>query len=162
MNPAGPTSPPRVRRNYTVAGLVALSLLVADLVTKRWASMTFTAQPVDVIGSFLQFRYVENTGAAFSMFQNAGPLFGIAAIAAIAVVLWFLRKAPGMWEVVGLGFVLAGAAGNLVDRIARGPGILDGAVIDWVNLWIIPTFNLADASITVAVVLLLIGSWVTD
>lgn len=162
MNPAGPISPPRVMRNYTVAGIVALVMVTADLLTKRWASTTYTAEPVDVLGSFLQFRYVENTGAAFSMFQNAGPFFGIAAIVAIGVVLWFLRKAPRMWEVVGLGLVIAGAAGNLVDRIARGPGILDGPVIDWINLWKIPTFNLADASITVAVVLLFIGSWVTD
>lgn len=149
-------------QGYMVAVVTAVVVVVADALTKRWASLTFTAEPVDILGSFLQFRYVENSGAAFSMFQGAGPVFGVAAVAAIALILWFLRHPRSRWETFGLGLVMGGAAGNLVDRIARGPGLLDGAVIDWINLWFIPTFNLADASITVAVVVLLIGSWTTD
>ncbi len=149
-------------RRYTVAGLVAVAIVAADLLTKRWASHNFTSEPVDIIGSFLQFRFVENTGAAFSMFQGRGSFFGVAAIVAVGAVLWFLRSARSNWEVVGFGFVMGGAAGNLLDRIFRGPGIFDGPVIDWINLWFIPTFNLADASITVAVVLLILGAWLSD
>lgn len=149
-------------RRYTTAGLIALAVVTGDLLTKRWASRNFTEEPVDVLGSFLQVRFVENTGAAFSMFQGRGSLFGVAAVMAIIVVLWFLRSARSGWEVVGLGLVMGGAAGNLIDRIARGPGIFDGPVIDWVNLWIIPTFNVADAAVTAAVVVLLIGSWLGD
>lgn len=149
-------------RRYTIAGLIAAAIVAADLLTKRWASGRFTAEPVDVLGSFLQFRFVENTGAAFSMFQGRGSFFGIAAVVAIVVVLWFLRSAGSGWEVAGLAFVIGGAAGNLIDRIARGPGLFDGPVIDWINLWRIPTFNIADASITVAVVLLFIGAWRSD
>jgi signal peptidase II len=148
-----------MRRRYATAGAIALAIVVADLLTKRWASVTFDATPVDVIGSFLRLSFVENSGAAFSTFRGNGSVFGIAAIIAIFVVLWFLRGARSSLEVVALGLVIAGAAGNLIDRIARGPGLFDGPVIDWINLWIIPTFNLADASITVAVVLLLLGAW---
>lgn len=151
-----------MRSRYLTAALIAAAVVVADLLTKRWASSTYTSEPVDILGSFLQFRFVENTGAAFSMFQGAGPFFGVAAVGAIGVVLWFLRTARNGWEVAAFGLIMGGAAGNLVDRIARGPGLLDGSVIDWVNLWLIPTFNIADASITVAVVLLLIGSWQSD
>jgi signal peptidase II len=57
--------------------------------------------------------------------------------------------------------IIGGALGNLVDRIFRGPGFLDGKVIDWIDLWWIPTFNVADMSITVAVGLLLIHAWQT-
>jgi signal peptidase II len=64
-------------------------------------------------------------------------------------------------ETVALGFVLGGAVGNLVDRFARGDGIIDGPVIDWIELWFIPTFNIADASVTIAVALLLIHAWRT-
>lgn len=149
-------------RRYTTAGLIAGAVVVADLLTKRWAASTLTSEPVDVLGSFLQVRFVENTGAAFSMFQGRGSFFGVAAVVAIGAVLWFLRSAESGWEVAGLGFVMGGAAGNLLDRIFRGPGLFDGPVIDWINLWIIPTFNVADASITVAVVLLLLGSWLKD
>ncbi len=148
-----------MKRRYATAGAIALAAVVADLLTKRWASVTFDSSPVDVIGSFLRFSFVENTGAAFSTFRGNGSVFGIAAIVAIGVVLWFLRGARSSLEVVALGLVMAGAAGNLIDRIARGPGIFDGPVIDWINLWVIPTFNLADASITVAVALLLLGAW---
>lgn len=149
-------------RRYTTAGLIAGAVVVADLLTKRWAASTLTSEPVDVLGSFLQVRFVENTGAAFSMFQGRGSFFGVAAVVAIGAVLWFLRSAESGWEVAGLGFVMGGAAGNLLDRIFRGPGLFDGPVIDWINLWIIPTFNVADASVTVAVVLLLLGSWLKD
>ncbi|MFP3913346.1 MAG: signal peptidase II [Actinomycetota bacterium] len=157
------SSPPRrATRNYGPALATGAAVVVLDLLTKRWASSSLTSRPTDVLGSFLQVRFVENTGAAFSMFQGAGTFFGIAAVVAIGVVLWFLRSARNGWEVVGLGLVMGGAAGNLIDRVARGEGLLDGAVIDWVNLWFIPTFNIADASITVAVVTLLVGSWLND
>lgn len=150
------------RRKYGWGIAIGVAVVVVDLLTKRWASSRFSFEPVDVLGDFLQFRFVENTGAAFSMFQGAGSFFAVAAIVAIGVVLWFLRGARNPWEVVGLGLVMGGAAGNLVDRIARGEGLFDGPVIDWVNLWFIPTFNVADASITCAVVVLLVGSWLSD
>lgn len=159
--PAGSAAPGagRSRGRYPLALGVAATVVAADLLTKRWAAGTLTAEPVDVLGDFLQVRFVENTGAAFSMFQGAGSFFGVAALVAIGVVLWFLQSARSGWEVGAFGLIMAGAAGNLIDRIARGPGWFDGPVIDWINLWVIPTFNLADASITVAVILLLVGSW---
>lgn len=162
MTEAGERRRLSVRNGYTTAVAIAAAVLVVDALTKRWASATFTAEPTSVIGDFLQFRFVENTGAAFSMFQGAGSFFGVAAIAAICLILWLLRRPHGTLEVVGIGLVMGGAAGNLVDRLARGPGLFDGPVIDWIDLWFIPTFNVADASITVAVVVLLIGSWVND
>jgi signal peptidase II len=55
--------------------------------------------------------------------------------------------------------IIGGALGNLIDRIARGEGFLDGKVIDWVQLPNFPTFNVADSSVSVAVAVLLIGSW---
>jgi signal peptidase II len=63
---------------------------------------------------------------------------------------------------VAFGLIIGGALGNLIDRIARGPGILDGKVIDWIDLRPIPTFNVADSAITVAVAILIIGSWKKD
>lgn len=149
------------RRRFAVALAAAATVVIADQLTKQWAAATYTAAPVDILGTFLQFRFVENTGAAFSMFQGAGSFFGVAAIVAIGFVLWLLRSARNRWEVAAFGLIIGGAAGNLIDRFTRGEGLLDGPVVDWINLWFIPTFNLADASISVAVVLLLIGSWRT-
>ena len=88
-------------------------------------------------------------------------LWGVLAILVSGFVLGSLRVARPTLEVVALGLVLGGANGNLMDRVFRGDGFLDGKVIDWVNMWIIPTFNVADASVTVAVALLVIHAWRT-
>lgn len=148
-------------RRYSLAVGIGAAVVAADLLTKRYASLTFADSPVEVIPGFLSFTYVENPGAAFSLFQNAGPVMGVLAILVTGFVLGSLRNPrPGL-EVVALGLVLGGANGNLMDRIFRGDGFLDGKVIDWVNLWIIPTFNVADASVTIAVALLVIHAWRT-
>lgn len=150
-----------MNRRWGVALAAAAGVLTADLLTKRWASATFTSEPVEVLGSFLRFRFVENTGAAFSMLQGAGTFLSLAAMAAIVLLVWMAGNARTGWEVTAYGLIMGGAAGNLVDRLARGEGWFDGPVIDWIDLWFIPTFNVADASITVAVALLIIGAWMS-
>jgi len=148
-------------RRYSLAIGIAVAIVALDLVTKRYASLNFFDTPVEVIPGFLSFTYAENPGAAFSLFQNAGPVMGVLAILVSGFVLGSLRtERPGL-EVVALGLVLGGANGNLMDRVFRGEGFLDGKVIDWVNLWLIPTFNIADASVTIAVGLLVIHAWRT-
>ena len=149
-----------INRYLTAIGL-ALAVVVADLVTKRYASVHFVDSPVEVIPGFLTFTYTENPGAAFSLFQDAGPLIGVAAIVVAAVVLWSMRVRRPAIEVIALGLVLGGALGNLTDRVFRGEGLMDGKVIDWIDLWWIPNFNVADASVTIAVGLLLIHAWRT-
>ncbi len=112
-----------------------------------------------VIPGILTFRFTENPGAAFSMFQNAGPFLGMAAVVAVGFIGASLAKPRPIYEVVAFGMIIGGALGNLIDRLARGEGFLDGHVIDWVQLPNFPTFNVADSSISVAVAVLLIGSW---
>jgi signal peptidase II len=107
----------------------------------------------------LTLRLVENPGAAFGFFQNAGPFLGLAAVVAVGLVASALTRPRPPHEVVAFGLIMGGALGNLVDRIVRGAGFLDGKVIDWVELRPIPTFNLADSAITVAVAILILGSW---
>jgi signal peptidase II len=148
-----------MRRRYRVALGAAAGVITADLLTKRWAAATLTPEGVDVLGSFLRFRFAENTGAAFSLLQGAGTFLSVAAMVAIVVLAALVGSARSPWEVVAFGLIMGGAAGNLVDRLARGDGWFDGPVIDWIDLWFIPTFNVADASITVAVAMLVIGSW---
>ena len=148
-------------RRYALALTIATAVVVVDLVTKRFASLNFVESSVEVIPGFLTFTYHENPGAAFSLFQNGGPIIGVAAILVTIGVLVALRTVRPTIEVVALGLVIGGAVGNLIDRIFRGDGFLDGKVIDWVDLWWIPTFNVADASVTLAVGLLLIHAWQT-
>ena len=146
-------------RRYSLALGISSAIVVADLLTKRYASIHFVDSPVEVIPDFLIFTYTENPGAAFSLFPNGGQIVGVAAILVTAFVVYALRAERPRMEVVALGLVIGGAVGNLVDRLFRGDGFLDGPVIDWVILWWIPTFNVADASVTIAVGLLLIHAW---
>lgn len=150
-----------MNRQYALPVGIALVAVAADQATKRMAEALFADGDVWVIRDFFGFTFVENPGAAFSLFGDAGPLFGVAAILVTAGILWILRQPKPTMERVALGMVMGGALGNLVDRIVRGDGILDGKVIDWVNLWWIPTFNVADATLTAAVVLLVIQTWLT-
>ena len=148
-------------RRYTFALTIATTVVVADVLTKRYASLNFVDAPVEVIPGFLSFTYHENPGAAFSLFQDGGSIVGVAAIVVTGVVLFALRTERPTLELVALGLVIGGAVGNLIDRIFRGDGFLDGKVIDWIDMWWIPTFNIADAAVTVAVGLLLIHTWRT-
>ena len=148
-------------RRYLIALAVGAVVVAADLLTKRYAAVEFAGDPVEVIPGFFGFTYLENFGSAFGLFQDGGAVIGIAAILVTVVVLAAIAKERTTFETVILGLVIGGAVGNLVDRFARGDGLLDGGVIDWIELWFIPTFNLADASVSVAVALLLIQSWRT-
>lgn len=148
-------------RRYLISGSIALAVVILDLATKRMAAVEFRDGGVTVIPGRLSFTFTENPGAAFSLFQNAGPVLGVAAIVVSVVVLAALWRPRPTLELIALGLVLGGAMGNLLDRIFRGPGFLDGKVIDWIALWPIPTFNVADAAVTTAVGLLLIHAWQT-
>ncbi len=150
-----------MKKRYGTALGIAAAVITADLLTKRFASNNLVGERVEVIPGFLELTYTENPGAAFSLFQNAGPWIGVIAIAIAAFIVGSLRTPRPQFEVVALGLVLGGALGNVVDRVFRGDGFLDGRVIDWVDLWWIPTFNIADASVTIAVALLLIYAWRT-
>ncbi|MGH8914918.1 MAG: signal peptidase II [Acidimicrobiia bacterium] len=148
-------------RRYAVAGGLAVGVVLVDALTKRWASTEFSDGPLTIIPDFLVFTYTENPGAAFSMLKDAGPFLGGAAVVVSIALLWAIRVERPLLETAGFGLIIGGALGNLVDRVSRGPGFLDGKVIDWVDVWWIPTFNVADMSITIAVVLLLMHSWRT-
>lgn len=146
-------------RRYLIAGGVGAAVVTADLLTKRYAALNFDGNPVEVIPGFFGFSFVENFGGAFGLFQDGGTVVGIAAIVVTLVVIAILARERSTFETVVFGLILGGAFGNLVDRIARGDEWLDGGVIDWINLWFIPTFNIADTAVTMAVILLLGASW---
>ena len=146
-------------RRYLTGFAVAAGVVAADLLTKRYAALNFKGNPVEIIPGFFGFTYVENPGGAFGVFQNGGQVIGVIALVITGVVIAALARPRPTIETLALGFVLGGAIGNLVDRFARGPGLIDGPVIDWIELWFIPTFNIADTAVTIAVGLLLIHSW---
>lgn len=113
---------------------------------------------ITFIDGFLEFQLTRNSGAAFSSFQGLGPLIGILAVGVVGWIVIMLRSDPHPMEATALALVLGGALGNLIDRVFRGDGVLDGAVVDFVDLWFIPTFNIADMAITFGATLLVLAA----
>jgi len=141
-----------------LAFIVAAVVVALDQLSKAWALRALAEGDIVIIDGFLRLRLTSNTGAAFSLFQNSGPLIGIIAVGVVVLIFIVLGDASRRVEAIALGMVLGGAVGNLVDRAFRGDGFLDGAVIDWIGWWWIPTFNVADAAITSGVALLLLAT----
>jgi signal peptidase II len=139
---------------------VALGVLVVDQLTKWWALNALADGPIVLIDDFLQFHLTFNTGAAFSIFARSGPMLGLLVIGVIVLILFALRDAGHRVEAIGLGMVLGGALGNLADRLFRGDGIIDGAVVDFIDFSFFATFNFADACVTVGVAVLLLSTLV--
>jgi len=133
--------------------------VAADFVTKQ-AAVTFLEgePPVQVLGPLLRLWVGRNPGAAFSIGDEGSTLvFTAIAVAAIAgLTVWMPRiiasiDSPLMAPVVSLA--VAGAAGNLIDRVFRSPGIGHGHVVDFIALPNFPIFNVSDMCITAAAAL---------
>lgn len=141
-------------RRYLLLLFVALAAIGVDLLTKEWALASFSeGESVEVIGSFLQFTLVFNTGAAFSMGTDFTWVFTcIASLVVIAIGSMGLRVRSVWWGVT-LGLMMGGAAGNLVDRFFRDPAPFQGAVVDFIRLPNWPVFNIADSCVVVGAVL---------
>ncbi len=131
-------------------------LLVADQVTKVWAVAALSDGPVQVLGDFFVLRLTRNPGAAFSSFQGGGPILGLIAVVMAVVIVVALSSTERRAEAAALGAIMGGALGNFLDRVFRGDGFLDGAVVDFLDFSFWPTFNVADSAITIGVVWLLL------
>lgn len=155
-----PTDNTRARRaGWRLGYLVAsLGIYLVDQASKAWAVRNLRSRDQTVIKGLLDFSYAENPGIAFGQLQEGGA-FGrwffvvLAAAAAIAVLFYFLRTPRNDDRILGAcALLLAGIVGNLTDRVRLG------YVIDFILLhagqyhW--PTFNVADASISIGALLL--------
>ena len=140
--------------------LVALVLYAVDLGTKILAIEKLSdREDVQVIGDLLQLHLTSNAGAAFSTGTQFTVLLSCIALAALIIVLWLSRRLGSLLWAVALGFLLAGVAGNLTDRVFREPGPFRGHVIDFLMLPNWPVFNVADICINVAAGLILIQAF---
>jgi signal peptidase II len=143
--------------------VVAFVVVIADHVTK-WAVIEWVALYDKVpVNSFINLTHQRNTGAAFSFLANAGGwqrwFFVVLASGvslAIVVWLWRIRNQGHVVLAAGLAFVLGGAVGNLIDRIALG--YVTDFIQVWFGSWAFPSFNVADAGISVGAAFLIIDA----
>jgi signal peptidase II len=141
-------------RGWEIVACVAAIVLVVDQLSKALV-LTFLAPgaphaEVVIVPGLLRLYYVENTGAAFGLFQGKNPLLAFLAFGVVvALVVWF-RELVRFWlGALALGLQLGGAVGNLIDRFRHG------FVVDFIDFSFWPTFNLADSAITIGVLMLL-------
>jgi signal peptidase II len=139
-----------------VLAAVAAFVLAADAISKALVVAHLREdQPVHLIGNVLMLWLTRNPGAAFSVGTSETVVFTVIAFGVIVYIARTARKLYSLGWAIALGLLLGGAMGNLGDRLFRAPGPLRGQVVDWINLPHFPwTFNLADASITCAAVLI--------
>lgn len=133
---------------------LAATVVALDQLAKAWiVANVDPLRPTPLIGDLVRLVYSRNTGALFGLFRDNATLFGLVSLAVVGAIAWYHGRAgrsPLMS--VALGLLLGGAIGNLFDRLTRGH------VVDFVDAGIGDlrwyTFNVADAAISTALVLL--------
>jgi len=135
---------------------VAILGFLLDQATKLWVVKSFAeiGNSIAIVPNIFHFTYVINTGAAFSLFADNGEWLrwlSLAVTIGLMLFAWFSPRLPKL-EQLGYGFVLAGAAGNGLDRF------LFGYVVDFLDFRLIqfPVFNLADICINIGIICLII------
>ena len=114
--------------------------------------------PQPVIGDWFRFYLLFNSGAAFSMGENLTWVFTAIQLAFVLGALWVGPRMTSKWEALGVAMIAGGALGNLIDRLFRDPGFWYGHVVDYISVGNFAVFNLADAAITVGVVVFILGT----
>ncbi|NNG18586.1 signal peptidase II [Naumannella sp. ID2617S] len=150
-----PVSRRSVRILFTA---VALGGLTLDVLTKVLAVRTLQpGEPVPLLGQVLQLYLIRNPGAAFSIGEGFTWIFTCLAVLVLAGLLRFVVPAVRHrgWA-VGLGLVVAGITGNLIDRLVRPPGFARGHVVDFLMLPYWPVFNVADMCVVGGAILVLL------
>ncbi|MEM1404559.1 MAG: signal peptidase II [Pseudomonadota bacterium] len=142
--------------------VLALCVLIADQASKVLASKELLYAVPQEVFFWLNMTLHHNEGAAFSFLSDAGGwqrwFFAVLAVAVSTTLVVWLRQLTReqRWLALGLSLVLGGAIGNLVDRLRLG------YVVDFISVhyetWYFPTFNVADAAISVGATLIVIDS----
>lgn len=150
----------RLTRNRWIA-VTAVIVLVADQAAKAWAVAALDDRIIDLVWT-LRLRLAHNTGFAFSAGRGLGPVLALVAVVIVGVLWSSRRRVAPVWGAFGLGCIIGGALGNLADRVFRGAAWGRGAVVDFIDLQWWPIFNVADASITIGLVVVLLHLYVSE
>jgi signal peptidase II len=167
--------PGKPRGRIALFATIAVVVVVVDQLTKSWVDASFglsrsatptgatLVPPTEVVGTLVRISKGYNDGAIFGLFGSSATAFAIASLAVIALIVWYelthAARGPLLLS-IALGFLAGGATGNLIDRVRLGH------VIDFVDMGMGTTrwyvFNVADASISTSIVLLLLISVFLD
>ncbi|MFF0144792.1 signal peptidase II [Amycolatopsis sulphurea] len=157
-------APSLPKRRIGLVFAVAVLIWVIDLVTKNLVAANLEGkEPVRILGGLIYLQVIRNPGAAFSMATGMTWVLALIAAAVVVAIVWLARRLRSVGWAIGLGLVLAGALGNLTDRLFRAPGPLHGHVIDFISAFApngqgFAIFNIADSAICVGGALIVLLS----
>lgn len=139
------------------AGIVGLDQLTKSIIRNALAFGEIWS-PWDWLTPYARVVHWKNTGVAFGMFQNNNKLFAIlVSIIALVIIIYFPQLTEGDWFLrIALSMQLGGAVGNLIDRLTVG------WVTDFISVGNFAVFNVADASVTIGVGIMILGLWVQE
>lgn len=152
----------KVLQNYFSLILIAGVIILVDQVTKAVIRQNLALQetwmPLAWLAPYARIVHWYNTGVAFGMFQNGNLIFAIIAAIVSAAIFIFYPRIPREERIlrIATSMMLAGAIGNLIDRITVGH------VTDFISLGSFAVFNIADMSITLGVCILVLGVWLKE
>lgn len=136
--------------------VLVVGLVVAiDQFTKHWAVSQLDDGRVVHVAWTLQFNLAFNSGMAFGRGKGWGPVIGAVAMLVVVALVLSIRRQNDSRMSLAVGLVVAGALGNIIDRLFRNEGWLRGEVVDFIDFQWFPIFNVADIAVNVGGVLLL-------
>lgn len=140
---------------FLIAGLIVLLDQATKYIIRSNLAVGEIYRPDLWITQFARIVHWQNTGAAFGMFQSLGNVFMILSMVVSAAIIYYYPQVPPQDRLIRLAMalLLGGAVGNLIDRLYQG------YVTDFISVSEFPVFNIADASISLGVVVLFFGMW---
>lgn len=155
-----------MRPKLLIFGLTFPTIMVLDVVTKRWALETLVSQSRELFGGLLPLTLAYNKGAAFGMRIGEDSRWFFIPVTIVALVLLgILYKQAEERDLLRIGaisLVVSGAVGNLYDRVRWDRGVVDFLGPIDLGFWHFPIFNVADMAITCGAILLAISFWMEE
>ena len=152
----------KILRNYAFLFTIAGFIVILDQLTKSIVRNNIVIgeiwSPWPWLTPYARIIHWYNTGVAFGFFQGSNQIFTVVALIVALVVIYYFPQIPrAEWALrLALSMQLGGAIGNLIDRLTIGH------VTDFISIGNFAVFNVADASITMGVVVLMVGIWLQD
>lgn len=157
-----PVARPTTRRpRIAIArlSLVTAAIVVTlDQITKNWAIENLADGREHHVIWTLHWNLAFNSGMAFSRGRGLGPFIGLLAFGVVIALIVSSARVETRLGRIAAGMLIGGALGNVLDRAFRGDGLLNGAVIDFIDMQWWPIFNIADMGVTIGAVLFMFES----
>ncbi|MCP4198223.1 MAG: signal peptidase II [Proteobacteria bacterium] len=148
-------------RSLLIVLIVAAIILLLDRLSKQWIldnlQLYETHSIIPALAPYLELFHIRNTGVAFGLFQNANTvMMVVASIASVGILAFSYKQENQTWLLsISLGLMLGGAVGNLIDRVLYG-SVVDFVLLQIPDVYQFATFNVADSSIVVGTLLLVV------